>query len=108
MGSGREISTHLRTCAICLSLMGRFSQAVRNLVTLHERYVDAIIRDDPEAARLESMIEAANEERNNTKDLCVLHMQQPHRDAYPVLAGEPARVLPGALPLLPQTIEEMV
>jgi hypothetical protein len=69
--------------------MGRFSQAVRDLVTLHQRYVDAIIRGDPEAERFEPMIDAANEERNKAKDLCMLHMQQPHWDSYPVLTGIP-------------------
>jgi len=54
---------------------------------LHQHYVDAIIGNDPEAERFESLIHAANEEKDKAKYLCVLHMQYPHRDAYPVLGG---------------------
>lgn len=67
--------------------MRRFSQTVRDLVTPHEHYLDAIIGDDPEAERFESLIHAANEEKDKAKYLCVFHMQSPHQDAYPVLGG---------------------
>ena len=62
-------------CADCRELRARFIKAVRDVMTLNEFHLLAVLEEDPDPHRFDLLIHDANEKKQNAKYAYVHHRE---------------------------------
>ena len=62
-------------CPQARSLLEEFAGAVREMISLHERQLGAIIDNDPEASRFDLLVHYALEKKQNAKYAYIGHLE---------------------------------